>query len=77
MQRQYENTDKNREFRKLMLPFRRFANKMVWIGWHCNEIRKLGVPIEEEIDEDDIKNMFAYQKEVEDLIIDKIHEQTI
>ena len=72
LQRQYENTDKNREFRKLMLPLRHFANKMTWIGWHCNEIRKLGIPLDEEIDEDDFKNILAYQKEVENLMIDKI-----
>jgi hypothetical protein len=77
LQKTYETVAKNKEFRKMVIPYRRFAKLMIWLGWHCEEIRKIGTPLsDEEMDDDDYKKMFSYQKDMDDLMLDKICDQT-
>ena len=74
LQKKYETTENNKEFRQLMLPLRRFANKMTWVGWKCNDIKKLGISLDtdDELDEEDYKIILDYRKEIDNLMIDKI-----
>ena len=75
LQNKYECIEKNREFRKMMIPLRRFANRMLWFGWKCNEIRRIGLELDdcEDMDEEDVKKMVEYQKDIKQLMIDKIY----
>jgi hypothetical protein len=58
---------------------RRFATRMLWFGWKCNDIRRLGIDLDEDtnnMDDEDFKNMFEYQKQMKELMIDKIYEKS-
>ena len=61
-----------------MIPVRRFANRMLWFGWKCKEIRRLGLELDDfkDIDEDDLKEILEYQKEVKQLMIEKIYDKS-
>jgi hypothetical protein len=75
----YEDSERDREFRKMMIPLRRFATRMLWFGWKCNDIRRLGIDLDEDthnMDDEDFKNMFEYQKQMKELMIDKIYEKS-
>ena len=78
LQRKYEKTEKNKEFRKLMIPVRRFANRMLWFGWKCDDIRSLGLELDEwdDMDDEDFREMLEYQKEMKQLMIDKIYDKS-
>jgi len=78
LQKKYEKIEKDREFRKLMIPIRRFANRMLWFGWKCDDIRSLGLELDEgnDMDEDDFIKMLEYQKEIKQLMIDKIYDKS-
>ena len=72
LQNQHEDTERNREFRQLMYPLRCFGHQMLWYGWTCNEIRKLGIDLN---DADDDEERNRRRKEIAKIMLEKIYDR--
>ena len=71
LQSEHEETERNREFRQLMYPLRCFGHQMLWYGWTCNEIRKLGIDLNDADDEEEMKRR---RKEIMKIMLSKIYD---
>ena len=71
LQSEHEETERNKEFRQLMYPLRCFGHQMLWYGWTCNEIRKLGIDLN---DADDEEEMNRRRKEITKIMLEKIYD---
>ena len=71
LQNEHEDTERNREFRQLMYPLRCFGHQMLWYGWTCNEIRKLGIDLNDAEDEEEMKRR---RKEIMKIMLEKIYD---
>jgi len=72
LKNEYENTERNREFRMLMYPLRSFAHKMMWYGWKCLEIQRMGIELNEPDDDEEMKRR---KKEMIMLLLDGIYKE--
>ena len=73
LQIEHEETERDNQFRKLMLPLRRFSHQMLWFGWNCNEIRKIGLDLNYPDDDEEMKRK---TKSMTKIMLEKIYEKT-
>ena len=72
LQEEHDEKNKNdQEFKKIMQPLRRFAHQMLWIGWNCQEIRRIGLDLNDPEDEDETRKK---QKDMTNIMLDRIYE---
>jgi len=78
LQKKYENLNNNKHSKKFMIHVRRFANKMLWFGWNCRELRNIGLHFYErkDMDEEDLNEMFEFQKQINKLILLTIYDNS-
>ena len=78
LQKKYENLNNNKHSKKIMIHVRRFANKMLWFGWNCRELRNIGLHFDErkDMDEEDLNEMFEFQKQINKLILLTIYDNS-
>ena len=74
LQTKHEDTDKNdEEFKHLIKPLRRFAHQMLWFGWNCHEIRKIGLNLNDPEDEEEINKK---KKAMTKIMLEHIYQHT-
>ena len=73
LQNKYSRNDRNKEFKKIMIPLRQFAHQMLWYGWTCNEIQSLGMSLNEPSDDEELKRR---QKKMKNIMIEQIYNKT-
>jgi len=71
-----DTTVKDKKFKERMLPVACFLRIMKENGWSCADVKNIGVNLDYEMDDEDYKRMLSCKKEMELLMLDKIHEET-
>lgn len=69
-------TVKDKKFKERMLPVACFLRIMKENGWSCADVKNIGVNLDYEMDDEDYKRMLSCKKEMELLMLDKIHDET-
>ena len=73
----YKDTPKDKKFKQILMPIIIFARMMKKHGINL-DLKELGIHLDdEELEEEDYKQILCFRKDMEILMLDEIHEQTV
>lgn len=73
----YKDTPKDKKFKEILMPIIIFARMMKKHGINL-DLKELGIHLDdEELEEEDYKQILCFRKDMEILMLDEIHEQTV
>jgi hypothetical protein len=74
LQTKYIDIERDIPFNKLMYPLRCFGHQMLWYGWTCNEIRNLGIELNDPDDDDELHRRI---KAIKTVLLEKIYMKSL
>jgi hypothetical protein len=73
----YKDTPKDKKFKEILMPIIIFARMMKKHGINL-DLKELGIHLDdEELEDEDYKQILCFRKDMEILMLDEIHEQTV